>query len=59
VAGVIYASGAIGIERYSGDDVNTLGYNMLTALEEGLEMFGVILVIYTLLDFIRDSETDN
>jgi len=53
VAGVIYASGAIGIERYSGTDINSLGYNMLTTLEEGLEMAGVIIVIYTLLDFIR------
>jgi hypothetical protein len=59
VAGVIYASGAIGVERYSGTDINSLGYNMLTGLEEGLEMFGVILVIYTLLDFIRGIEAAN
>ena len=56
VAGIIYASGAIGIERYSGTDINSLGYNMLTGLEEGLEMFGVIIVIYALLDFIRGIE---
>jgi hypothetical protein len=56
VAGAIYAGGAIGVERYSGTDINSLGYNMLTGLEEGLEMFGVILVIYTLLDFIRGIE---
>jgi hypothetical protein len=56
VAGVIFASGAIGIERYSGTDINSLGYNMLTGLEEGLEMSGVIIVIYTLLDFIRGIE---
>jgi hypothetical protein len=56
VAGVIFASGAIGIERYSGTDINSLGYNMLTGLEEGLEMSGVIIVIYTLLDFIRGFE---
>jgi len=59
VAGVIYACGAIGIERYSGNDINSLGYNMLTALEEGLEMSAIILVIFTLLDFIRSSETDS
>jgi hypothetical protein len=57
VAGIVYASGAIGIERYSGTDINSLGYNMLTALEEGLEMFGVIIVIYALLDFIRGIES--
>jgi hypothetical protein len=56
VAGAIFASGAIGIERYSGTDINSLGYNMLTGLEEGLEMSGVIIVIYTLLDFIRGIE---
>jgi hypothetical protein len=56
VAGVIYASGAIGVERYSGTDINSLGYNMLTGLEEGLEMLGVIIVIYALLDFIRGIE---
>ena len=58
VAGVIYASGAIGIERYSGTDINSLGYNMLTGLEEGLEMSGVIIVIYTLLVFIRGIEAE-
>ena len=59
VAGTIYASGAIGIERYSGTDINSLGYNMLTGLEEGLEMFGVILVIYTLLNFIRGIKAES
>jgi hypothetical protein len=59
VAGVIYASGAIGVERYSGTDINSLGYNMLTGLEEGLEMLGVIIVIYALLDVIRGIEAEN
>jgi len=58
VAGIIYASGAIGVERYSGTDINSLGYNMLTGLEEGLEMSGVIIAIYTLLDFIRGLEAE-
>jgi hypothetical protein len=48
----------IGIEHYSGTDINSLGYNMLTGLEEGLEMSGVILLIYTLLDFIGGLEAD-
>lgn len=52
-AGIVFVSGAIGIERFSGDEVNSLGYNMSTALEEGLEMAGIILVIYALLDFIH------
>ncbi|MCG6891428.1 MAG: hypothetical protein LJE92_17750 [Gammaproteobacteria bacterium] len=58
LAGIIYASGVIGIEHYSGTDINSLGYNMLTGLEEGLEMSGVILLIYTLLDFIGGLEAD-
>jgi hypothetical protein len=56
VAGIIYACGAIGVERYSGTDINSLGYNMLTGLEEGLEMSAVIFIIYALLDFIRGIE---
>ena len=57
LAGTIYATGAIVVERYSGTDLNSLGYNMLTGLEEGLEMFGVILAIYTVLDFKRGIDT--
>ena len=59
VAGIIFACGAIGVERYSGTDINSLSYNMLTALEEGLEMSGVIIVIYILLDFINGIEAEN
>ena len=53
VAGTIYISGAVGLEHVSGTDINSLRYNMLTGLEEGLEMSGVILAIYALLDFIQ------
>ena len=53
VAGTIYISGAVGLEHISGTDINSLQYNMLTGLEEGLEMAGIILAIYTLLDFIH------
>jgi hypothetical protein len=58
VAGVIYVTGAVGIEHYSGTDLNSLRYNMLTGLEEGLEMAGIILAIYTTLDFINTTDTD-
>ena len=57
-AGVIYVTGAVGIEHYSGTDLNSLRYNMLTGLEEGLEMAGIILAIYTTLDFINATDTD-
>ncbi len=58
LAGVVYGGGAVGIEHYSGFAVNSLRYNMLTALEEGMEMFGVILCIFTILDFKRASVQD-
>jgi len=48
----------VGIEHYSGTDLNSLRYNMLTGLEEGLEMAGIILAIYTTLDFINATDTD-
>jgi len=58
LAGAIYVTGAVGIEHYSGTDLNSLRYNMLTGLEEGLEMAGIILAIYTTLDFINATGTD-
>lgn len=58
VAGAIYIAGALGVEHYSGTDLNSLRYNMLTGLEECLEMAGIILVIYTTLDFIHATDTD-
>ncbi|MCZ6895233.1 MAG: hypothetical protein O7H40_14460 [Gammaproteobacteria bacterium] len=53
LAGGIYGGGAVGVEHFSGVEVNSLQYNMLTALEEGMEMLGVILLIYAILDFGR------
>lgn len=54
-AGVIFGSGAVGVEHFSGDDVNSLRYNMLTGLEEAMEMLGASLFIYAILDFIRSD----
>ena len=53
IAGILFTSGAVGVERYSGTDLQSLSYNMLTGFEEGLEMVGVILAIYTVLDFMQ------
>jgi hypothetical protein len=53
VAGILFFGGAIGVEHYSGTDLQSVRYNMLTGLEEGLEMAGVILLIYTVLDCIE------
>ncbi len=55
LAGCIYAGGALGVEHFTDSEVNSLHYNMWTALEEGLEMLGVIVLIYTLLDHLRGS----
>jgi uncharacterized membrane protein len=55
LAGAIYGGGAVGVEHFTDSDVNSLHYNMWTALEEGMEMLGVIVLIYTVLDFARET----
>ena len=57
LAGMLFAAGAIGVEHATdwyleNQSMDTLGYNLLTALEEGLEMFGVILFINSLLGYM-------
>ena len=53
LAGGIYGGGAVGVEHFTDSEVNSLHYNMWTALEEGMEMLGVIVLIYALLDQMR------
>ena len=55
LAGAIYGGGAVGVEHFTDSDVNSLHYNMWTALEEGMEMLGVIVLIYTVLDHVRGT----
>ena len=55
LAGAIYGGGAVGVEHFTDSEVNSLHYNMWTALEEGMEMFGVIVFIYAVLDHVRGS----
>jgi hypothetical protein len=55
LAGGIYGGGALGVEHFTDSEVNSLHYNMWTALEEGMEMLGVIVLIYTLLDHVRGT----
>lgn len=50
VAAVLYVGGALGVEMlsapiYPGEGVPHLGYDVLNAAEEGLEMIGVVAVI--------------
>jgi hypothetical protein len=56
-AGILFTGGAVGVEQLSGSDVNSLQYNMLTCLEEGLEMSGVILAIYTVLQLMGAEDS--
>jgi len=53
VAGAVYVVGAVGVEHFTDDAVNSLHYNMWTAPEEGVEMFGAVLLIHALLDLQR------
>lgn len=57
---VIYVGGAIGVEAVTGWHFevfgkNNLGYNLLVTIEEGLEMVGVVVFIYSLLVFLEEK----
>jgi len=55
LAGAIYCGGAVGVEHFTDAEVNSLHYNMWTILEEGMEMLGIIVMIYALLDHARNE----
>lgn len=63
LSGAIYVGGAVGVEwatiwHQENDLLDTLGYNLWNALEEGMEMAGVILFIYALLEHLaKNSKT--
>lgn len=57
ISGCIYIGGAVGVEWATiwyedNDQLNTLAYNLWTAVEEFMEMAGVVLFIYALLGHI-------
>jgi hypothetical protein len=56
LAGVIFIGGAIGVEMLSGNFYethgDTLGYSLVVTLEESLEMAGVIVFVYAILDYV-------
>ncbi len=59
LSGAIYVGGAVGVEWATiwyedHDQLDTLAYNLWNAVEEFMEMAGVILFIYTLLGHIAD-----
>ena len=59
IAGALFVGGAFGTEFLAGIYVyffrteETLGYDLLSALEEALEMAGVIYLIYTLTRYLN------
>ena len=60
MSGAIFVGGAIGVELatepYLYDDaLDTLGYNLWTPVEEGMEMGGVILFLASLFDYLRSQ----
>ena len=56
LAGAVYIGGAVVVEYFSGEYADVygekLGYNMVATLEESMEMGGVILFIYAVLDYL-------
>jgi len=61
-SGAVYVGGAVGMELATGElyltrhSPDTLGYTLLVAVEEGMEMFGVVLFIRTLLAYMRAED---
>ena len=62
VSGAVFIGGAVGVEMstdwYADEDLlNTLAYNLWTAVEEGMEMGGIVLFIHALLGYMgREQE---
>lgn len=60
IGGALYLSGAVGVEIATEgylhrDELNTLEYNLTTALEEWLEMVGVIVFLYAVMNDLARS----
>uniref|UniRef100_UPI00404AE2CA hypothetical protein n=1 Tax=Cephaloticoccus sp. TaxID=1985742 RepID=UPI00404AE2CA len=54
IGGAVFVGGAVGVELYTerylvNDELNTLAYNLWNALEEGMEMAGVLIFLRALL----------
>lgn len=57
LAGLLHVGGAVGMELVGAPmDEETMVYNLTTAVEEGLEMFGVIVFLGALLFYMRRSQ---
>ena len=59
LSGVVFVSGAIIVELLSVDlDGDSLDYALAVALEEGLEMMGVILLLAVILNQMKRERAD-
>jgi hypothetical protein len=57
LSGCVFLGGALGVERATdwykdADQLNTLAYNLWNAVEEGMEMSGVVLFIHAVLGYM-------
>lgn len=53
-AGAIYVGGAVGMELIGEPlDGDSLAYNLVTMIEEGMEMFGIVLFTRALLQYMN------
>jgi hypothetical protein len=62
LAGALFVGGALGVEAISGEQASLHGehnatYHAITTVEESLEMAGVVVFIYALLDYISRQFT--
>lgn len=62
-AGLFYIGGAIGVEMATipyetNKQLDTLAYNLWNAVEEFFEMFGAILYIYAVLDWVDSQSSE-
>lgn len=60
IGGAIFVGGAVGVELYTepylkNDELNTLAYNLWNALEEGMEMAGVLIFLGALLRSMKGA----
>ena len=63
IGGALFVGGAVGVELLTepyleNDELNTLAYNLWTALEEGMEMGGVIVFLNALLISMKGQDSE-
>jgi hypothetical protein len=62
LSGAIFVGGAVGVEMSTdwyedADLLNTLAYNLWTAVEEGMEMGSIVLFIHAILKYMNEEKS--